>query len=251
MLNSRNSRRIVLEDKENMRNLIINRKNIAETGIIPPGYRLIRDMFPFEVVDTKKSITEGYNGNENHVVKVTGLIQLGDTENANGRFYRTKDVLRPAIENIQEDIGARAVLGELDHANDAKIHLDRVSHLMTKVWMEGKKVYGEAEILYKLPMGAALRGLFEHKVRVGISSRGIGDMELVEHNGKELYNVLPGFSIVTWDVVAEPSVSNAILSIKEGLTRRLAPVKKHKNNFSPEVYQGMLVSEINKFFGVK
>jgi hypothetical protein len=37
-------------------------------------------------------------------MRVTGLIQNGDTENANGRFYPTKDVLAPAVRSITEDV---------------------------------------------------------------------------------------------------------------------------------------------------
>lgn len=134
---------------------------------------------------------------------------------------------------------------------DAKIHLDRVSHLMSNVWMENNKVYGEIEVLHRLPLGACLRGLFEHKVRVGISSRGVGDMEIAEHKGREVYRVLPGFQFVTWDVVAEPSVNGAILGIKEGLERRIKPLQKNRKAFSPEVYQNRLVEEINKYFNLK
>jgi len=225
-----------------------DRKLIAETGVIPEGYSLIRDTFTFDVIDKKDVVVEGKNGSELPAMRVAGLIQMGDKENANGRLYSTSDVLRPAVESIQEDISSRAVMGEYDHPADAKIHLDRVSHLMTKVWMDGKKVYGEAEILHNLPCGACLRGLFEHKVRVGISSRGVGDMEVVESAGKELYRVMPGYTFVTWDAVAEPSVNGAILNIQEGLSRRLKPIKEQVNNLSPKVYQKMLIKEINKFF---
>lgn len=229
----------------------LNRRLIAETGVIPAGYSLIRDTYPFQVLDQKKTVTEDRNGNEVPAMRIMGLIQMGDNENANGRVYSSNDVLAPAVKDIQEDISSRSVMGEYDHPADAKIHLDRVSHLMTKIWMEGKKVYGEAEILHKLPLGACLRGLFEHKVQVGISSRGVGDMEIVEHNGKDIYRVLPGYSFVTWDVVAEPSVSGAILNISEGLNKRIRPIQDKRNLFQPEVYQDLLVKEINKFFGVK
>lgn len=134
--------------------------------------------------------------------------------------------------------------------SDAKIHLDRLSHLMTKVWMEGKKVYGEAEVLHRLPCGAMLRGLFEHKVRVGISSRGVGDMEVVEHDGHDVYRVMPGYAFVTWDVVAEPSVNGAILNIQEGLTRRIKPIVQQKKLFSESTYNDLLVKEIDGFFGL-
>lgn len=233
---------------EERRSSAINRGMIAETGIIPAGMQLIRDTSTFEVIDTKTALTEGSNGE--HTMRVSGLIQNGDTHNANGRFYSTKEVLSPAVRAIQEDITKRAVPGEYDHPTDAKIHLDRLSHLMTKVWMEGPKVYGEAEVLHKLPCGAWLRGLFEHKVRVGISSRGVGDMEVMEHNGHDIYRVLPGYAFVTWDVVAEPSVNGAILNIQESLTRRLRPIKQSRHLFSETVYQARLVAEINDYFGL-
>jgi hypothetical protein len=181
-------------------------------------------------------------------MRVTGLFQEGDSQNANGRVYSTSEVLGPAVRAIQEDVSRRSVMGEFDHPSDAKIHLDRVSHLITKLWMEGSKVYGEAEILHNLPLGAALRGLFEHKVRVGISSRGVGDMEVAESNGQEIYRVMPGYAFVTWDAVAEPSVSGAILNIQEGLQKRIKPIARQKSLFGPAVYQKMLVKEINKFF---
>jgi len=230
---------------------LLDRRLIAETGVVPDGFKLIRDTFSFDIIDKKNVVVEGKNGSEVHVMRVSGLIQMGDRENANGRLYSTADVLRPAVQNIQEDVQSRAVMGEYDHPADAKIHLDRVSHLMTKVWMDGRKVYGEAEILHNLPCGACLRGLFEHKVRVGISSRGVGDMEVVESSGKELYRVMPGYTFVTWDAVAEPSVNGAILNIQEGLSRRIKPLNQIKHKFKPEVYQSMLVKEINKYFGLK
>lgn len=229
----------------------INRSMVAETGIIPAGMQFIRDTMPFEVIDVKNTIKEGADGREVPLMRVTGLIQNGDVENANQRYYDTKEVLIPAVRAIHEDITNRAVPGEYDHPIDAKIHLDRISHLMTKVWLDGKKVYGEAEVLHKLPCGACLRGLFEHKVRVGISSRGVGDMEVVEHNGHDVYRVMPGYAFVTWDVVAEPSVSGAILNIQESLSRKLRPIKQQKHCFSPEAYQNILVREINSFFGLK
>lgn len=117
--------------------MIIDRKLIAETGVIPVGLQLITDTFPFQVIDKKETVTEDVNGREVPVMRVTGLFQMGDKENANQRFYSTKDVLAPAVQSIQEDVSGRAVMGEYDHPADAKIHLDRVSHLITKIWTQG------------------------------------------------------------------------------------------------------------------
>jgi len=225
----------------------INRGIIAEKGSIPLGLNFIQDTWQFTPIS--KTMTENINGDK--VTVMEGLFQEGDAENANGRIYPSQSVLMPAVKNIQEDIAARAVVGELDHPDSAKVNLDRVSHLISKVWMEGNKVYGKAEILHKLPFGAYLRGLFEHKVRIGISSRGVGDMELVESSGRETYRVQEGFTFVTWDVVHEPSVTNAIMNIREGLTRKIKPISEKRSKFSPEVYQDILVKEINNFFGLK
>lgn len=251
MLPTRGINKILTEDTILSSDVSFNRGVVAETGEIPSGFRLIQDTFPFEVIETKSTVVEGRDGKEVPVLRVSGLVQRGDHENANGRFYPTRDVLGPAVRNIQEDIGSRAVMGEFDHPADAKIHLDRVSHLMTKVWMDGRKVYGEAEVLHNLPCGACLRGLFEHKVRVGISSRGVGDMEVVENSGKEMYRVMPGYAFVTWDAVAEPSVNGAILNIQESLTNRLRPIRQQRAKFSNEAYQKLLVNEINDFFDLK
>lgn len=247
MLPTRQGNRAILKNA----NPSFNRGVIAETGIVPAGLRLIQDTFSFDIIDKQDIVVEGRNGKELPAMRVSGLIQMGDRENANGRFYSTGEVLRPAVTSIQDDISGRAVMGEFDHPADAKIHLDRVSHLMTKVWMDGRKVFGEAEVLHNLPCGACLRGLFEHKVRVGISSRGVGDMEVVESAGKEVYRVMPGYAFVTWDAVAEPSVNGAILQIQEGLNRRVRPIKKERSRFSPEAYNNLLVSEINKYFDLK
>jgi len=128
--------------------------------------------------------------------------------------------------------------------SDAKIHLDRISHLITKVWMEGKTVMGEAEIISELPHGAQLNTLLRHG-RVGISSRGIGDMEIRENGGQELYYVSPGYRFVTWDAVAEPSVTGAVLQLCEG---KLRPIKRSgaKPSYKP-VYDRMLVQEVQKY----
>lgn len=237
--------------RNSSRKLGLNRGLIAETGQIPAGMQLIQDTYSFHVVDKKNTVTEDINGKEIPIMRVTGLFQKGDTQNANSRVYPTNDVLAPAVRAIQEDVANRSVLGEFDHPCDAKIHLDRVSHLLTKLWMDGKKVYGEAEILHKQPCGAALRGLFEHKVRVGISSRGVGDMEVAEQNGQEYYRVMPGYAFVTWDAVAEPSVNEAILSIQESLNKKIRPLRTERSRLGDEAYQKLVVKEINKFFGMK
>lgn len=222
----------------------MNRSQIATTGMLPNGQQFIQDTWQLQVLKTDKVLSEGVGGMP--VTRVTGIFQIADEINSNFRIY-PYSVLSEAVKQIQNDITQRAVVGELCHPSDAKINLDRVSHVVTKVWMDGKKVFGEAEVLDNLPLGAVLKGLFERKIRVGISSRGVGDMELRESHGKEVHYVMPNFSIVTWDAVAEPSVSTAILNLAESRIRQ-AKKELGTNLFSSKTYENMLLDEIRKQF---
>lgn len=237
---------------------MLNRGLIAEDGIIPSGYQYIRDVYPFKLDGKPKvCVIEDINGYKVPVMRVSGLFQECELKNANGRVY-PRPVLYEATKMIQDDIGRRAVYGELDHPQDAKIHMDRISHLVTKAWMDGNKIYGEAEILDNQFHGAALRGLFERKCQVGISSRGVGDMELRESKEGQYHIVLEGYMFVTWDAVAEPSVSGATLNIVENLNRKVKPLKESRNRFVREdnlleafEYERLLVEAVHDFFETK
>lgn len=194
-------------------------------------------------------MVEGKGGREQSVFRITGLFQEADKRNANGRIY-PRSVLESAVRTIQDDLPQRSVLGEFDHPPDAKVHLDRVSHLLTKIWMDGKKVFGEAEVLDSQPFGRCLRGLFEQGVVPGISSRGVGDMEVSESNGEEEYIVSEGYQFVTWDVVSDPSVHGARLTVMEGLHRRVSPLVESRCRFSPETYNRLLLREISEHFNL-
>lgn len=115
--------------------------------------------------------------------------------------------------------------------SDAKIHLERVSHLITKVWMEGKLVYGEAEVIEDTTQGHNLAALLRAGVRIGISSRGVGDMEVVnEGSSDESYMVQDGYRFVTWDVVGEPSVQEAVMSVMESKNGIVTRAQLRNNN---------------------
>lgn len=223
-----------------------NRGLVAQTGYIPEGTQLLQDVFPLKILDTKQAITESIAGGA-PVTRVTGVFQLADEQNANGRIYPAP-ILSEAVDAIQKDLDGRAVWGEFDHPPDAKIHLDRISHLITRIWMEGKSVFGEAEIIDDLPYGVQLKTLLKHGT-IGISSRGIGDMEVRDNGGQELYYVTEGYRFVTWDAVAEPSVTGAILQITEG---KLKPLRRRPEVAKPNImasanYQDMAADEFSQY----
>jgi len=174
--------------------------------------QFIQDTFPFVIKRQVNVMSEDLNGVKRRVIRIGGQFQHAGQPNANGRIY-PRNVLEEAVNNLQEDIKSRRILGEYDHPPDAKIHLDRVSHLITKLWMEGDKVFGEAEVLANTLCGAQLKALLENKINVGISSRGVGDMETTMFEGEEYYKVMPGYSFVTFDMVAEPSVRGSYMNV--------------------------------------
>jgi hypothetical protein len=93
------------------------------------------------------------------------------------------------------------VLGELDHPSDLKINLDRVSHMITEIYMEGSRGIGKLKIL-PTPMGNLVKTMTESGVKLGVSSRGSGNVN--ESNGH-----VSDFEIITVDVVAQPSAPHA------------------------------------------
>ena len=96
----------------------------------------------------------------------------------------------------------RQVLGEVDHPDDLKINLDRVSHMITEMWMDGPNGYGKMKIL-PTPMGQLVKTMLESGVKLGVSSRGSGNMN--EYGSGEVSD----FEIITVDVVAQPSAPGA------------------------------------------
>lgn len=194
-------------------------QEVSRTGEIPSGMSLLQEEREFKVANVR-TVSEEKTGKKS--LRLTGIVQTADSFNENGRIYSTP-ILKEAVDSIQNSIKSRKVMGEFDHPQDAKIHMDRVSHIMTKVWMEGKNVIGELEVLEDMPCGQMLAALVRAGVTVGISSRGIGDLKpTVTESMQEAYEVLPGYRFVTWDTVAEPSVKGAELSVMESKQRRLA-----------------------------
>lgn len=214
-------------------------------GVIvePAQNNIITDVMPLEILETKKVFTEArdpstYRKIERPVMKLTGVFQRGDELNANSRIYPTS-VLEEAVVSLQDNIQRRCVFGEYDHPADAKIHLDRVCVLITNVKMDGNRVIGEAEVLEDTQWGQALKGIILQGGLLGVSSRGVGDMKTVFNEGRETYEVLPGYKIVTWDVVAEPSVTGCDLTVMESKQKEAKVIKesRHKKHLEYQILQ--------------
>jgi len=131
---------------------------------------------------------------------LNGICIQGDILNANQRVYSSQEIGR-AVKTLNEQIsGGYSVCGELDHPQDLKINLDRVSHMITKMWMDGPNGYGKLKIL-PTPMGQLIETMLTSGVKLGVSSRGSGE---VDQTGN-----VQGFEIITVDIVAQPSAPGA------------------------------------------
>jgi hypothetical protein len=139
-----------------------------------------------------------------------GIFIEGGVKNANERVYPVNEIGK-AVSAINEQIkGGYSVLGEVDHPDDLKINLDRVSHMIEQMWMDGPAGHGKLKIL-PTPMGQLVRTMLESGVKLGVSSRGSGNVN--EGTGH-----VSDFEIVTVDIVAQPSAPHAYpTAIYEGL----------------------------------
>lgn len=139
-----------------------------------------------------------------------GICIEGGVKNANERVYPVNEIDR-AVKTINEQLrSGYSVLGEVDHPEDLKINLDRVSHDIEKMWMDGPCGYGKLRIL-PTPMGQLVRTMLDSGVKLGVSSRGSGNVD--DRTGH-----VSDFEIVTVDVVAQPSAPHAYpKAIYEGL----------------------------------
>lgn len=139
-----------------------------------------------------------------------GICIQGGVRNANERVYPIHEIAK-AVESINKQVvEGYSVLGEVDHPEDLKINLDRVSHTIEKMWMDGPCGYGRLRVL-PTPMGQLVKTMLDSGVKLGVSSRGSGNVN--DGNGH-----VSDFEIVTVDVVAQPSAPNAYpKAIYEGL----------------------------------
>jgi hypothetical protein len=158
----------------------------------------LRERLSFDQAQMQVESKETANGGKDLYMK--GIFIQGDKVNHNQRVYPANEIAR-AVESIKSRLEqGYSVLGEADHPDDLQVNIDRVSHMVTEMWVDGADGYGKLKII-PTPMGNIIRTLLESGVKLGVSSRGSGN---VGANGK-----VSDFEIVTVDVVAQPSAPDA------------------------------------------
>ena len=150
--------------------------------------------------DQAKMVVE--SSTEGKDLYLKGIIIQGGIRNANQRVYPVNEIGR-AVKTLNDQItGGYSVLGEVDHPDGLNVNLDRVSHMITETWMEDANGYGKMKIL-PAPMGQLVKTMLESGVKLGVSSRGSGNVS--EDGSGEVSD----FEIITVDVVAQPSAPGA------------------------------------------
>lgn len=131
---------------------------------------------------------------------MSGIFIQGEVQNQNKRVYPLEQIRRAVGSVVERITEGETILGELDHPEELSINLDRVSHIIESMWMENSDGHGKLKII-GTPMGNIVRTLLESGAKLGVSSRGSGN---VDTGGQ-----VSEFDIVTVDIVATPSAPNA------------------------------------------
>ena len=148
--------------------------------------------------DEKKFIAEGGT-------MLSGVMQMAETQNGNGRVY-PQAILEREVANYAKLVKERRALGELDHPDSSVINLANASHMVTRIWMEGKVCKGTIKVL-PTPSGQILESLIKADCKLGISSRGMGSV--TERNGVTM--VEDDFQLLCFDMVSDPSTPGAFM----------------------------------------
>lgn len=153
------------------------------------------------------------------LTKFKGKFQEAEAVNKNKRMYPYA-VLDENVKKLVPVIESRGLVGELDHPTDSIIHFEKASHVITKLWWDGNNLMGEGEIL-NTPHGRILKALINDGVRVGISSRGVGNGK-VNENG--ILVIGESYKLLTFDAVADPSTHAAFQEKVVSKRESYAPV---------------------------
>lgn len=168
---------------------------------------ILIERLSYNQAQAKTRIVESEDGNKSMFME--GIFVQGNVKNANDRVYPVKEIAK-AVEAVQGRIkDGFPVLGECDHPPELTVNVDRVSHIIENMWMDGPNGFGKLKIV-PTPMGNIIRTLIESGATLGVSSRGSGE---VDHAGN-----VSNYEIITVDIVAQPSAPEAYpKAIYEGL----------------------------------
>ena len=165
-----------------------------------------------EHLDQIEFITEDdVEGKKNY--KIRGVFMEADVKNRNNRMYPMQVLEKEVKRYNKEYVQQKRAFGELGHPDGPTVNLERVSHMITKLYPDGKQFVGEAKVM-DTPYGKIVKNLIDEGAKLGVSSRGMGSLE----PQRDMHVVKDDFYLATAaDIVADPSAPNAFVEgIMEG-----------------------------------
>ena len=171
---------------------------------------------------------------------LSGIFMQADLVNGNGRVYPL-DEIAASVDSINKRIAeGQTVYGELNHPDNLTIDLNNVSHIITEMKMDGANAIGKARIIEGHPKGQIVKAILNAGGKLGVSSRGSGNV---------IEGRVSGFSLVTVDVVATPSAPNAYPSqVMESLTDNKKIMTLAEAVIHDQKAQKYLAAELASFF---
>ena len=150
-------------------------------------------------------------GSKNY--KIRGPFLQAEIKNRNGRIYPMHILEKEVGRYNKEYIQKNRAFGELGHPDGPTVNLERVSHMITRLYPDGTNFIGEAKVM-DTPYGKIVKNLIDEGAKLWVSSRGMGS--LVPMRGAQV--VKDDFYLATAaDIVADPSAPNAFVEgIMEG-----------------------------------
>ncbi len=163
-----------------------------------------------EVNEDVQLVCEEKDGKKNYSIE--GIFMQSEKTNRNGRRYPRNTLFGETNRYTEKYVKANRALGELGHPDGPTVNLERVSHLITDLQMEGNDIRGKAKIL-ETPYGKIVQNLIDGGARLGVSSRGMGSIKNVDG----INEVQKDFMLSAVDIVADPSAPDAFVDgIMEG-----------------------------------
>ena len=164
-----------------------------------------------EVSSAEYLVEEDKNGKKEY--KIKGVFLQSNIKNRNGRVYPKEILMKEVTRYNKEFINKNRAFGELGHPDGPTVNLERVSHMIKKLYPDGDNFIGEAKIM-DTPYGKIVKGLIDEGAQLGVSSRGMGS--IIQRNGVNY--VKDDFMLATAaDIVADPSAPAAFVEgIMEG-----------------------------------
>ena len=201
--------------------------------------KVLKEVYTLDRAPMLEETTDALGQKKKHLY-MQGLFLQGEEMNRNGRIY-PKRIIEEAVKSLQDRIASgETIFGELDHPEELTINSDRISHIIQEIHMEGNDGIGKLKILdnEKIPMGSLVAGIIEEGGKLGVSSRGSGELD--EYTG-----IVKEYEISTIDIVSMPSAQKAM---PKTLYESIFNSSKGRNTIS--AYQGHVQgdNEAQKYF---